>query len=134
MIKYKLSKEIPEVYPQLREYFGVRFEDVLIAYGDTIHCVNDSLPEHCIAHELVHLEQQQTMGVKEWWDKYLIDPTFRLEQEIPAYRAQIAYLKEHTELMPRDERRQWIKKLKNDLCGSMYGNLITSADADRLLS
>ena len=131
-MSYKLSKEIPSIYPRLNEAFGVLFKDIIIAYGDTIYCADD-LPQHSIEHELVHLQQQKFLGAEEWWNLYITDKNFRLIQEVEAYKKQINYLCTHPGEMSRDHRTQWIQKLISDLSGPMYGNIISYQKAKELL-
>ena len=70
------------------------------------------------------------MGFKEWWDKYLDDPQFRLEQEIEAYQNQYQYAKEH---YPRNKRKFTLKETAKALSGKMYGNLVTFEEAKDLI-
>lgn len=128
-MEYKLSKEVPAIYPRLKEKFGVKFKDIVIAYGDTIYCIDGNLPRHTIEHELVHLKQQAQIGVEKWWDKYINDNEFRLSQEIEAYKTQARYLRSHPFSMSLDHYNQWIYKLASDLSGPMYGNIISFNDA-----
>lgn len=43
-----------------------------------------------IAHEMVHVRQQAATGWLAWWWRYLTDESFRLDQELEAYRVQLA--------------------------------------------
>lgn len=77
-------KEIVEVFPQAAK------RTTLFAYDDTIYISSGSpaIPDFLIAHETVHLERQQKIGVKEWWDKYLTEHDFRYYEELLAHRAE----------------------------------------------
>lgn len=132
MIEFKLSKHIPPIYFKLKKSFGVQFKDIIIAYDDTIYCADD-LPNHSIAHELIHLDQQERYGVEKWWNEYLVSVKFRLSQEIPAYQAEIRYLKNHPEETTLEYREQWIEYCARCLSGPMYGNIISYKLAVRLL-
>lgn len=130
-MEFKLSNQIPPIYFKLKKAFGVQFKDIIIAYDDTIYCADD-LPNHSIAHELIHLEQQERMGVEKWWDEYLASPKFRLSQEIPAYQAEVRYMfnnKEET----YEYRIKWRNHMARMLSGPMYGNIISYEDAIGLL-
>lgn len=50
-------------------------------------CIND---QALIAHERVHLLEQELAGLVRWWWRYLTSPGFRMAAEVRAYRAQIA--------------------------------------------
>lgn len=65
------------------------------AYGDTIYNPdNITLYEDLVKHEEVHKAQQEKLGnIEVWWDEYLTNPKFRLEQELEAYNKQYLFLK-----------------------------------------
>jgi hypothetical protein len=44
-----------------------------------------------LAHEIMHTEQQLDKGVLPWWFKYFTSKQFRKQQEIEAYKVQIAH-------------------------------------------
>ncbi len=95
-------------------------------------------------HELVHWEQQQACGnADKWWYEYLIDPDFRLAQEIEAYGRQYAFAKERIEnaqaSVAKGKRlaagkNNLLKFIKEDmsraLSGQEYGNLIGYSAAE----
>ena len=63
----------------------------IFTYGDTIHNpFNVALDAELIRHEETHMEQQEGHPdvAKVWWDRYIQDPQFRLDQEAEAYGAQ----------------------------------------------
>ena len=129
----KLSKEKPKIYPRLVEVFGIDWnKGIIITYGDTVYC-SVELENHLIAHEEVHVRQQTEYGVEAWWERYLIDPEFRLDQELEAYRAQAKYLREHTEEMSRGQRQIWFITMARLLSGSIYGNLVSFNKAMELI-
>jgi len=63
---------------------GIAFTYDGVLYNPDNGPVNFAL----MTHEERHARQQLGMGAEAWWDKYLSDPNFRIEQEIEAYRAQ----------------------------------------------
>ena len=67
-------------------------EKVIFTYGDMIYC-NQELSIGLCAHELTHVFQQLKMGKEKWWEQYLKDDKFRLEQEVEAYRQQYRVMK-----------------------------------------
>ena len=55
------------------------------SFADTIFNPDGiDIPDHLIVHESVHGEQQKhdELVAKFWWERYLADPQFRVEQEI----------------------------------------------------
>ena len=68
-------------------------EDNIFTYGSTLYVPSGrEVPPDILEHEKVHSKQQKNPAV--WWDKYLKDLAFRLEEELVAYKAQYAFAKE----------------------------------------
>lgn len=89
------------------------------------------LPMDFHKHENHHIEQQNALegGAAEWWQRYLEDPKFRLDQELAAYRVQWKY----AYIYNRQKRKELLNKIAGDLASPMYGNLITKAEAIKLI-
>lgn len=120
----KPQKEFP-LWDEYAKYFELNDKVIFTLYPD-IYTDNELTPD-LLVHEKTHLRQQEKLGVKEWVDRYLNEPQFRLEQEIEAYRNQIHYFK-NRELANRV--RIWASET---LSGALYGNIISKADAFNLL-
>jgi hypothetical protein len=120
----------PPNYDAIVRAFGTLPPGVIFAYGDAVYSPSgEELPPDLVAHEQVHLRQQAAVGGPEpWWSRYLAEPTFRLEQELEAYRVQIAF---HTD---RPSRRACLRRVARDLARPMYGRIVTAEQARRLLS
>lgn len=103
-----IYKEIVKAFPEVKK------RDIIITYGNKVYS-NQPLPDHLIAHETVHCEQQgwNDDAAAKWWDKYLTDPRFRYEQELAAYRAQYKELPDKSAVV----------SLAKDLSSPMYGGL-----------
>ncbi len=107
--------------------FGASYEDgVCFTYGDAVHSQYLLRPD-VEAHERVHIEQQCSYGIIAWWDRYLCDDDFRLEQELEAYRAQWRFVQNSE----RDRNRQAIMltQIAKDLASPMYGKLLPFKEA-----
>jgi hypothetical protein len=106
--------------------------NTVFTYGDDLyiqdHEEKEVLP-HLLVHEGVHTVQQGT-DPDAWWDKYIADPQFRLEQEIEAYRAQYSFLKSH--IITKGHKKV-LFKLASDLSSPQYGNLVTHIEAENLI-
>ena len=135
-IKVTIVTEKPAIYEKCKERFpSIEWEKGLaIVYGNKIH-TKYKLPNHVLAHELVHVRQQADYpgGASKWWYEYLENDKFRFEQEIEAYVTQVRWIREHTEESSRVWRRQMIDQLAADLSSSMYGNVVSYAKAKELL-
>jgi len=115
-------------FPYLGEYLAVFpiTNDTIFVYKDTIY-TNHELPEDIEIHEQIHLAQQAKIGADKWIEKYLKDSVFRLEQELPAYKAQVRSIK--------DKNFKAISRMRcaTALSSELYGNIISYEEAYRYL-
>lgn len=126
-----LSKEKPSIYERLKQAFNVNFDDgIIIADGNTIHCKYNIPPEK-IVHELVHIKQQEKVGRDLWWDLYISNPSFRLEQEVEAYKKEYEFICDN--IKDRNIRFEFLYGLAQALSSSQYGKLCTGDEAMRLI-
>jgi hypothetical protein len=103
---------------------------IIFTYGDTIYSPKVAmLRPDLLAHEGVHVERQS--DPVEWWNKYLADPAFRLQEELAAYRVQYQYAVKHYN---RKIRRQLLSAIAGDISSPMYGNIITKERAIELIT
>lgn len=88
-----------------------------------------TLDKHLNRHESVHgLIQQPKEGSPErWWEKYLWEADFRLDQELEAYRAQLASFM--TECRDREKVHRFVWALALQLSGPLYGRLLSHSEA-----
>lgn len=131
MNKANLSNEKPPIFPKIQEVFPYAdWEEVIIAYGDTIY---SKYPISLLKmeHELTHVRQQTDMDKDLWWDQYLQNPSFRLEQEIEAYRAETKLACKV--IKDKNQRFNYINALAEDLSSPLYGNVCTFSQALSLL-
>lgn len=132
----KIVRAKPPIFERALEVFPMASKPgVMFTYGDTIYVPNgaDVSPE-LKAHEGVHFGRQTRAGWSpdKWWDQYLIDPVFRLEEEAMAYRAQAKTFKANHR--DRNAYIRYAHALANILAGGLYGrDLITPSDARRLI-
>lgn len=138
VIKYEEPPNIDAV----RRRFPNLQPGVVFAYGNTIYVPGGApkvgslivpagaeLPHHLVVHEEVHFDQQERIGGPEsWWNHYLLDDAFRLEQEVEAMVAELAAVPNRA-----DRRRLQARRVK-ELSGPMYGRLVTKDAARDLLS
>jgi len=124
----------PPNYDEISKRFPVRGrQTVVFTYGDTIYNpIGRQLSADVIAHESVHIEQQMNFegGPDKWWERYLCYSDFRLEQEIEAYRAQVAFARRG--YSTKDAKliaAHCVRALSSDL----YGKLVTEEQAKKLL-
>lgn len=128
----KIIKAFPPNYEEICKHFDIRGRNTIVfAYGDTLYNPGGGNIDECLMkHEETHERQQHMMGVEPWWQRYLIDPKFRLFQEVEAYQIQYAHAKQ---ILARPGRRALLKHITKDLSGPMYGNIISAEEAERLV-
>lgn len=127
----KIINDYPPNHKEIEERFGPLPDGVIFTYGDIIYSPKHTrLANHLIAHEEVHSRQQMDDPVG-WWERYLVDDNFRLEQEVEAYREQYKYIRKFTP--DGNVRIRLLYKISSDLSGSMYGSIVTFSEAKRLI-
>lgn len=129
----KFSTVIPQsIYPKLVEKFNIDWETgVIIANGDTIHCKYPIPPEKVI-HEVEHLKQQEEMGIDLWWEMYLTSDTFRLTEEVKAYRKEYQFICQN--IPDRNVRFEFLYEMARNLSSNQYGNVVSFTDAQKLIN
>ena len=89
------------------------------------------LSEHLIVHEETHIQQQgNLLGSIKWVMMYMLSASFRLRQELEAYRAQYKYIFKHSN---RNEANTLLLRISKDLSSEMYGDIISFDEAKRLI-
>lgn len=127
----EIINEKPPIYQKLHEQFGVKWDDIIIAYAPNIYAPR-AFPKQKEVHETIHILRQKEIGVDIWWGMYLEDRDFRLAEELLAYQGEIEWIKQRVET--RIERRLLIKQICKDLASSVYQLGITEDKARQLLS
>ena len=80
-------------------------------------------------HEKVHFRQQRDAGgPAAWWYRYLVEPAFRLDQEMEAH---IVEYRTFAGIHGRKDLRRYLDVLAKRLASPMYGGMITRSDAKR---
>lgn len=134
----RILKERPPNYAAIVTAFPViaRRRGIIFCYGDVIHNPDGITVTPALhAHEAAHAERQRGLfpdaGPDGWWTAYLHDPKFRLEEEIIAHRAEWKHFQsdDHS----RNERRAYLAQLASRLASPLYGGLVTSEQAKRII-
>lgn len=127
----KIEIAWPPNITKITARFGSIQRGVIFTYGSTIYnpdnaAINDPL----LVHEGTHMVQQGK-DIEVWWDRYLTDDSFRLQQEIEAYRNQYERYKEL--VSDRNNRYIFLRKIAKDVSGPMYGEMVSFYDAMKLI-
>lgn len=124
-IKYQPQRNFP-LFHIAKKIFDIQ-RGTCFTYGDTYYTDFAPIPQDFLVHEQHHTKQQLAYGVDAWWDRYFIDPKFRLEQELECYTVQLASIKD------RNIRFRRRLDVINDLSSPMYGNIVTKEELNTLL-
>lgn len=107
---------------------------VIFTYGEKIYVPDggDVSPE-LRSHEGVHYSRQtnDVRKIEAWWDRYLVDPEFRLTEELPAHRAE--YKQFRAAHRDPNARIRFLHQVAARLSGPLYGGLIKSQSHARRL-
>lgn len=143
----KIIKAYPPLYSRIVEAFPYikGRPGILFAWGDRLYYPNPTtkaqdLPVWIEAHEEVHGKRQMENfsdyyqeAIEDWWDKYIADPEFRLQEEIPAHQAEWrAYRDTFPENSPFDPC-PYLTRVAERLSGPLYGNLISYEEARKVI-
>lgn len=109
----------------------VSYEDgVIFPFNQKVY-TRYQLPEHLKVHEEIHIKQQgHLLGSIKWVILYVTSTSFRLEQELEAYRAQYKYIFKNSS---RNEANTLLIKISKDLSSEMYGSMVSFEEAKRLI-
>lgn len=106
----------------------------IFAYGDRVYIIGstDLLTPALRAHEAVHLQRQADyISPDLWWDRYLIDNQFILDEELPAHRAEYGVLRQTVK--DRNVLALHFTAIADRLASPLYGNIVTQTQARQLL-
>ncbi len=116
----KVLVDTPPVYEAVTRRFPmVHDKAVVFSYGDKVYNPQGiAIPYEILAHEALHGERQDTYGVERWWDEYLKDKLFRLEEEFDAHMVEWEHLKSWA--TNRHERRAFEALVSKKLASPIY--------------
>lgn len=126
-----LFDEIIAAFPQATR------PGVLFCWGDKIYATGPprSIGFEFQAHEQVHCDRQGADPAT-WWRRYIAEPAFRLEEELPAHIAEFKSLCEQHSyrwVSKRAMRRTFAAHVARKLAAPLYGNLISVDDAKKAI-
>lgn len=130
----KHSSDFPPNYQEIVATFGdVSKRKPVFCYGDTLYNpFGVTITRDLEHHEEVHMRQQEKYSdPRVWYNIYLNDPAFRLEQEKEAYGAQYLFARENG---ISGKLLDWLReKISFGLSSEIYGNLISFGEANSFL-
>lgn len=104
--------------------------NILYCYGGTIYSPSGgNIPIWLERHEEVHSVRQYDDPDK-WWEQYIEDKKFRLEEELLAHKKEYEVYKD---LFNRKYSRGHLVHMAERLSSSMYGNCVSYKEAKGLI-
>lgn len=115
----------PPLYEKIDAAFHVAGKPVIFCFGDTIfNPMGVPVSRELMAHEEIHSERQGD-DIIAWWERYLIDPGFRYQEELPAHVSEYrAYCKRHG-----SGRNKYLNAIAARLASPLYDARVTYEQA-----
>lgn len=114
--------------------FNIKGKPIIFTYGDIIYNPHNVIVSRALhAHENVHGARQTTdlKSILKWWDQYLLDDEFRLNEELLAHQAE--YKQFCSENKDRNRQSTYLNTIATRLASPMYGNMLTSTKARKII-
>lgn len=131
----RILHEQPPMFAEIDAAFHVRGRPVLFCWGDKIYNPeNAALTYELGAHEAVHSHRQGDTdeSIRAWWRRYIDEPKFRFDEELPAHRAEWRAFCEKNKGV--EARRRYLLNISLRLSGPLYGSLASRIEAKRLIT
>jgi hypothetical protein len=136
----KIELADPPLIDEIDAAFKVKGKPIFFAWGDRIYNpAGVKIPPELLVHENVHAMRQKAyagplpleQGIELWWRRYISDPQFRLDEELPAHVAEYWHVARNTN---RRVRRIALARIAKRLSSPLYGRLIGLERAKRLIN
>lgn len=129
-----VKHERPPNFDAIDAAFHVEGKPIIFAYGLTIFNPDGGpIRPELIAHEAVHGFRQGD-DIEGWWTRYIADPKFRLDEEIPAHQAEYAHFCRNNRAgQARNSRRLYLHHVAARLASPLYGQMIRYEHARKLV-
>jgi hypothetical protein len=127
----KIIRAFPPMYAEINKKFNVRGKPVIFTWSDRIfNPSNVPIGPELMAHETVHSGQQGTEP-EVWWSRYLIDVEFRLDQELPAHRAEFEACRSFYDGRALE---RMLHRIADRISSPLYGSMIAYDEARRAIA
>lgn len=127
----RVVHEHPPIFDAIKAVMPIT-HDTIYAYGEALYVPSGKeVPQDILLHEEVHARQQTGILTSPdlWWQRYLIDPAFRLEQELEAYAVQFFHVKR---AYSNSAAKECLFELASNL-STMYNLNISVSEAESLI-
>lgn len=127
----EIVRDFPPIWDEIKATFDVVGRPIIFAWGERIYNPTGVyIDPGLLAHEMMH-GKRQGGDIVGWWRRYIEDTRFRLDEEIPAHQAE--YIARMKTAHNRTQRRSTEKMIAKRLSSPLYGNIISTAQARKLL-
>lgn len=117
----RIIKAYPPNYSRILEAFPwIKGKNgIIYAWGDRIYNPSGiKIAPWLVAHEEVHGNRQLQGELEEWWHRYLMDPLFRLDEELRAHAIEYYSFKCHQP--SPTHREEYLSRIAERLSGDLY--------------
>jgi hypothetical protein len=120
----------PPLFDEIAAAFDLAGQKPIFAWGSVIynpHAI--TIPACLFVHEGVHGERQGS-DVEGWWRRYIAEPPFRLDEEIPAHQAEYRAFCDGRD---RNARRIGLHHIAKRLASPLYGRMVSYDRARQII-
>ena len=126
-----IANECPPIYDKILQAGMQPTDNAIYTYGDTIYNRSGgSITPDLMIHEETHCIQQGN-DPDGWWDRYLNDGLFRIQQEVEAYANQYKFICQIQK--DRNRRDKVLRNMATILSSPTYGSIIGSSAAYKMI-
>lgn len=124
--KMEISDKFPPNFAKVKAKFPDCEGKAIFCYGETIYNpFKLPLRPDTIEHESIHAVRQGA-DPEAWWDRYMADPKFLVDEEIPAFSAQYEFMKK---FITNKESKIFLDRIARVLSSELYGSVISFQEA-----
>ena len=126
-----IANECPPIYDKIPQAGMQPTDNAIYTYGDTIYNRSGgTITPDLMIHEETHCIQQGN-DPDGWWDRYLNDGLFRIQQEVEAYANQYKFICQIQK--DRNRRDKVLRNMATILSSPTYGSIIGSNAAYKMI-
>lgn len=127
----EIVKGYPPNIKEIEKVFNLKGKKPIFAYSPILYApMGGDLDHPTIIHEQTHFLQQGN-DPKAWWDLYINNQDFRIEQESEAYSNQFQTFKKI--IKDRNKQAEYLHKLATQFSSDLYGNVLEYSEALKLI-
>ena len=128
----RVIETVPPVYQAILDSGLNPTPQAVYTYGNTIYVPSGNpILEEILEHEKVHIKQQTEMDKDKWWERFLTDEYFRIEQEVEAYAVQYRFM--CNKYKDRNHRDKILRNYGGTLGSPTYGSVIGGMKAMQMI-